>query len=58
MNDKGNKQWILLAQDVSTREIVGAHVGDRAEQGARKLWESLPDIYRQCPAAHTDIWDA
>ncbi len=58
VNDKGNKQWIWLAQDVSTREIVGVHVGDRSGQGARKLWESLPAVYRQCAVAYTDFWDA
>ncbi len=55
---KGNKQWIWLALDVGTREIVGVHVGDRSEQGARQLWASLPDVYRQCAVAYTDFWDA
>ena len=58
VNDKGNKQWIWLAQDVRTREIVGVHVGDRSGQEARKLWESLPAVYRQCAVAYTDFWDA
>jgi insertion element IS1 protein InsB len=31
---KGDKQWIWLAIDVETREIVGVHVGDRSEEGA------------------------
>jgi IS1 family transposase len=29
---------------------------DRA--GARKLWESLPAIYRQCATCYTDFWEA
>jgi len=40
VKDKGNKQWIWLALDVKTREIVGVHVGERSEQGARQLWNS------------------
>lgn len=28
--------------------IVGAHVGDRSETGAKALWRSLPPVYRQC----------
>ena len=58
VNDKGNKQWIWLALDVATREIVGVHVGDRSEEGARQLWNSLPGIYRQCAVSYTDFWDA
>ena len=56
--DKGNKQWIWLALDVSTREIIGVHVGDRSEQGARELWASMPGVYRQCAVAYTDFWSA
>jgi IS1 transposase len=51
VGNKGNKQWIWLALDVDTREVVGVHVGDRSEQGARALWASLPDVYRQCAGA-------
>ena len=58
VNDKGNNQWIWLALDVATREIVGVHVGDRSEQGARQLWNSWPGIYRQCAVSYTDFWDA
>ncbi len=45
---KGNKQWIWLALDVRTREIVGCFVGERGEEGAKGLWNSLPGVYRQC----------
>ena len=58
VGNKGNKQWIWLALDVETREIVGVHIGDRSEQGARKLWDSLPSVYRQCAVAYTDFWSA
>ena len=57
VNDKGNKQWICFALDLLTREIVGVHVGDRSEEGARQLWKSLPSVYRQCAVAYTDFWD-
>ncbi len=58
MDHKGNKQWVWLALDADTREIVGVHIGDRDEQAARKLWDSLPPIYRQCAFAYTDFWAA
>ncbi len=35
VGNEGNKQWIWLALDVETREIVGVHIGDRSEQGAK-----------------------
>ena len=38
---KGNKQWIGLAIDVLTKEIVGVYIGKRDESGARGLWDSI-----------------
>ncbi len=58
VNHKGNKKWVWLALDSKTREIVGVYIGDRDEQAARKLWNSLPPIYRQCAVAYTDFWAA
>ena len=58
VNHKGNKQWIWLALDKKTREIVGCYIGDRSELGARGLWDSLPSIYRQCAVCYTDYWAA
>ena len=58
VDNKGNKQWVWLALDADTREIVGVYIGDRDEQAARKLWDSLPPIYRQCAVAYTDFWAA
>jgi IS1 family transposase/transposase-like protein len=58
VGNKGNKQWIWLALDVETHEIIGVHIGNRSEQGAKKLWDSLPSVYRQCAVAYTDFWRA
>ncbi len=44
MDNKGNKQWVWLAIDVDTRELVGVYIGARDEAAAHKLWESLPPI--------------
>jgi insertion element IS1 protein InsB len=55
---KENKQWVWLAIDRDTREVVGVYVGDRTEQSARGLWNSLPPIYRQCAVSYTDFWAA
>jgi IS1 family transposase len=55
---KGNKQWIWLAIDVLTKEIVGVYIAKRDETGARGLWDSLPAVYRQCAVSYTDFWTA
>ncbi|UNU23711.1 IS1 family transposase [Microcoleus vaginatus] len=30
VDNKGNQQWLWLALDTETREIVGVHIGDRS----------------------------
>ncbi len=37
VGSKANKQWIWLAIDATTREIVGVHIGDRSSQSAKQL---------------------
>ncbi|CAA9590596.1 hypothetical protein AVDCRST_MAG81-5194 [uncultured Synechococcales cyanobacterium] len=34
VDEKGNKQWVWLALDVETREIVGCFIGDRSSASA------------------------
>ena len=58
VGNKENKQWIWLAIDRDTREIIGVHVGCRDRAGARVLWDSLPPVYRQCAVCYTDFWAA
>ncbi len=53
---KDNEYWVGKAIDRKTREIVGCFIGGaegnreagRSRQSARKLWKSIPGIYRQC----------
>ena len=42
---KENQQWIRLASDTKTREIVGIDVGGR--ESAKELWKYLPPVYRR-----------
>ena len=51
-------RYIWLAIDRDTREIVGCYIGDRTRKSARKLWDSLPGVYRQCAVAYTDYWES
>jgi insertion element IS1 protein InsB len=58
VDTKGNKQWVWLAMDVTTREVIGCHIGDRSKDSAQALWDSLPSVYRQCAKIYTDHWEA
>jgi insertion element IS1 protein InsB len=58
VDQKGNKQWVWLALDADTREIIGCYIGDRSREAARALWQSIPAVYRQCATVYTDYWEA
>jgi insertion element IS1 protein InsB len=55
---KKNKQWIWIAMDARSRQIIAFHVGDRSRKSARKLWESIPKNYRDKATFYTDDWQA
>ena len=58
VDNKGNKQWVWLAIDADTREVIGYHIGDRSRASAIALWQSIPAVYRQCAKVYTDYWEA
>jgi IS1 family transposase len=58
VDSKGNQQWVWLALDAQTREIVGVQIGDRSAVSAQALWNSMPPLYRQCAVIYTDHWSA
>ena len=51
---KANVQWIWLAMDRATRQVIAFHVGDRSGQSARQLWANLPAVYREQATFYTD----
>ena len=55
---KANGQWIWIAMDATTRQIVGFHVGDRRRDGAKELWAKIPVVYREQATFHTDQYEA
>lgn len=55
---KNDQQWVWLALDRDTREIVGCAIGPRTKETAQQLWDSLPPVYRQCAVCYSDFWDA
>lgn len=58
VDSKDDKQWVWIALDVDTREVVGCYIGDRTRRSAKRLWQSMPAVYRQCATVYTDYWES
>ena len=58
VKNKKNKQWIWLAMDVKTKQVIAFYVGDRSKRSARKLWKAVPDAYKQNATFYTDKYEA
>jgi len=64
VGNKQKKQWLWLALDELTREIVGVYVGDSSAQSAKKhglrraARSGIPPVARQCAVCYTDIGKA
>ena len=58
VDHQGNQQWVWLALDVQTREIIGVHLGSRERERATALWSSLPPVSRQGAGFYPDAWEA
>jgi insertion element IS1 protein InsB len=54
---KAYKQWIWIAMDVITRQIMAFHVGDRSRENAKQLWAKIPSVYREQATFHTDQYE-
>jgi hypothetical protein len=51
---KTNKQWIWIAMDAKSRQVIAFHVGDRSRRSAKRLWAQIPVTYRQHTTFYTD----
>src|SRR5262245_33078448 len=54
---KANKQWIWIAMDATTRQIIAFHVGDRSRTSGKELWAHIPTVYREQATFHTDQYE-
>ena len=43
---KGNRQWIWLALDITTRQVIACHIGGRQNKDAKSLWDLIPEVYK------------
>ena len=55
---KANKQWLWIAMDAKTRQVIAFHVGDRSRETAKELWAKMPLVYREQARFHTDHYEA
>jgi insertion element IS1 protein InsB len=53
-----NKQWLWLAMDTTTRQIIAFHVGDRSRQSAAQLWANISTASREQATFYTDQYEA
>ena len=56
--NKKNKQWVWIALNRDKRAIVGLHIGDRSNDGAKALWNSLPAFYKKYSTIYTDFFES
>jgi IS1 family transposase len=51
---KAHKQWVWIARDATSRQVMAFHVGDRSRKSARRLWAKMPQAYRHHATFYTD----
>ena len=51
---KAHKQWVWIAMDATTRQILAFHVGDRSHTSAEHLWAKMPPAHRHHATFYTD----
>jgi len=51
---KANKQWVWIALEKQTWQILAFHVGDRSHESAKQVWANLPAVYREQATFYTD----
>src|SRR5713226_1996856 len=54
---KTNRQWVWIALDATTRQVIAFHVGDRSRESAEQLWQNIPAGYREHAAFYTDLYE-
>ena len=55
---KANKQWLWMALDTATQQVIAFYVGDRSRRSAQQLWKRIPSVYRDQAIFYTDAWEA
>jgi insertion element IS1 protein InsB len=51
---KENRQWVWIALDIATKQVLAFYVGDRSASSAQQLWQRIPQVYREHATFYTD----
>jgi len=54
---KANRQWVWVAMDATTRQVIAFQVGDRSGQSAEALWEKIPAVYQERALFYTNQYE-
>ena len=55
---KANRQWVWIAMNAVTHQIIAFHVGDRSRQSAEALWGKIPSaVYQEQATFYTDCYE-
>ena len=57
VGSKSNKQWIWIALDRETRQVIAFYIGKRNEDSCRELWNKIPESYRENAVFYTDGYE-
>ncbi len=41
---QANQQWIWMAMDAKTRQVMAFHMGDRSRERGAQLWAKIPEV--------------
>jgi insertion element IS1 protein InsB len=52
-----NRQWLWIAMDAKTRQVMAFHVGDRRRESGEQLWAKIPAVYQQRATFYTDVYE-
>jgi insertion element IS1 protein InsB len=55
---KANEQWLWLAMDTQTRQVIAFHAGDHSRESAKQLWANIPAVSRKQARFYTDCYEA
>jgi insertion element IS1 protein InsB len=54
---RANKQWLWIAMDAKTRQVIAFHVDDRSRKSGEQLWAKIPAVYQQQATFYTDCYE-
>jgi IS1 family transposase len=54
---KANKQWIGIALDAQTSQVIAFYVSDQSRKSTEQLGVNIPERYRRQAMFYTDLYE-